>query len=444
MRALSLHRVGNLPLAGLVIALSVMAGIAAGMGWSGLLAMAALLVLFLVLVRDIRLVGPLLIVVLPFGPRFAMSFGNLYLTTVVLIVALAAWIWRNPLLSSPFSFPLNPVLVGLVFFASVLGVSALQAIPYFVGNTAMLLRLIQFFLYTALFAMILQMDFSRQEIRRLVILALVVGVSEGLVGVGQWLARPGFYLSGTFDDQHNFFGIFCVFVMLLLIGVILETKSAKVGAICLAGLSAMVFSVVFSFSRGGYSALAAGIPVFFFTPVRPRRKAVLAVGAVVLAALIYTVVPQYIRERAYSIFLNVTGNQVGISFSQRLVMWKQAIASFLENPILGRGTGSSSLMDNFYFKVLADAGILGFGAFVGLLYIILREEWRMIARGTDDDLIRGITIGIFPASVACLVIYNLTGDFFGVHRFMGLFWILLALLIRYSSVTRQTGRTDGT
>jgi O-antigen ligase len=212
----------------------------------------------------------------------------------------------------------------------------------------------------------------------------------------------------------------------------------------LVGLAVLLFGIVFSFSRGGYAAYASGILVFLFLPIRPRKRIALAVGALAAASLVFFAVPEYVRERAQSILTNVTGEQRGISLNLRLVMWRRAIADFVENPILGKGTWTSGLKDNFYFKILAEAGLLGLASFLGLLYVVLREEWRIIRQGIDDDLMRGLIMGLLPATVACLVVYNISGDFFGVHRFMGVVWIVLALALRYGSALERSGTRYGT
>jgi O-antigen ligase len=431
MRVLTLHHGWNLPLVGAVVALSVLVGVAAGTGWTLPFVIAAGLGLFLVLVRDIRLIAPLLILLIPLGPKFEMGFGNLHLATALLIVGVVAWLWRNPLAPRPLSLPLNHVLVALVVLSAVLGLSALQVVPLLLGDPALFLRLIQFFLYTALFAMVLQIGFSPADVKKLLIFALLVGVVEAMAGLRQWLIQPGFYVSGTFDGQHNHFAIFIVFIALLLLGAVLETKSLLLRLAGLAGLALMVFGIVFSFSRGGYVAFAAGTLTFFLMPVRRKMKVVLALAAAASAVAVLVSVPAVIRERAYSIFLNVSGQQEGISFAMRLKMWRSGLADFAAHPVLGRGTWTSGLKDNFYLKVLAEAGILGFAAFLGLVYVVLREEWKLVRLGIEDDFMRGIAHGLFAATIACLVVYNLSGDFFGVHRFMGVFWIVVALLLVY-------------
>jgi O-antigen ligase len=82
-------------------------------------------------------------------------------------------------------------------------------------------------------------------------------------------------------------------------------------------------------------------------------------------------------------------------------------------------------------KIIAEAGILGFVAFMATLYVILRQEWRITKTSISNDLMRGVVYGLVPATFACLVLFNLSSDHFILHRFMGNFWMILALVHNY-------------
>ena len=330
-------------------------------------------------------------------------------------------------------------MISLAALFAVLGLSALRGIHHLLTNPSELMRFIQLILYAWIFIIVIQMELSRETIKAFLLLAVCVGVGEGLVGIMQWMSAPGFYLYGTFDGMHNHLAIYMVFMGLLLLGVALESRRPWVLAVSIAGLFPLAFSAVFSFSRGGYIATAAALPVFFLLPVRKSRKLLLLGTSLAGLALAYFAVPVDVRMRAASIIGNVTGADVGISAAGRFGMWKAGFRDFLENPILGKGTWSYGLRDNFYVKVLGESGLLGITAFLALIYIILREQARALRTAVEDNFVRGVRIGLLPATVACLVVYNLTGDYFVVHRFMGVFWIVLALVLKYSWRTGDHG-----
>ena len=396
---------------------------------------------FIVLVWDLRLVLPLLVVLLPFGPKFAMSFGNLYLATGVLMAVYAAYIVRMPVVRPRLSFRYSSISIGLIAFMLVLLLSGLQHVNYLLANRTNLLRLIQFFLYAGLFPIVYDMDLSKAEIRGLLVLTLLAAVAQGGYGALQWLRHPGFYVAGTFDGIHNHFGAYVAFMTVLFLGVLMRTRRKVWAAACILSIGFLVYALIFSFSRTAYVSLAVSVLVMFFMPVEKGKKVALgAVSAAGIAAGL-AFIPMAVGQRMMDIYLTLTGRQMALSFFYRTRMWREAVDDFLRYPLLGRGTYYYDLKDNFYMKVIGETGLLGLISFVVLLYLVLREEHRLLERRTGDGLIDGLTLGLFPATVGFLVVFNLAGDFFLIHKLMGAFWIILALILRYHFIDR--GCRDG-
>lgn len=419
-------------LVAIVVCVSVLVGYLYAVEETGILVALAGLAFFLLLVADLRLVVPLLIPLLPFGPKFPMSFGNLYLATIVVMITLAAWVWRAPLLGRPLSLPRNRITDGLVFFLAALLVSSMQNITFLLGNTLYLLRFVQLFLYVGLFFVFLQMSFSQRQTRMLLAFILAAGIAQGALGAWQWFSGPGFYVYGTFDYAHSSYAVYLVFIILLVLGVGIESRSRPVIAGSILATAVMVYPLAFSFSRGGYVAFVGSIVALFLMPFDKKRKAILVSSIAGLVLVVITVMPPDVVGRAQTIISNLTGRDVGISFSGRLGMWGIALADFARSPLVGAGTWRYGLRDNFFMKVIGEAGLIGLTTFVWLLYVILRCELRMFRAGIKDDFIRGITLGLFPATIGCLVIADFSIDLFLTHRFMGTFWLVLALMINYA------------
>lgn len=414
-----------------VVGVSVLVGYAYGIGNSDVIVGLLGLSLFGLLVWDPRIVVPIVVVAGPFGPKFPMSFGNLYLTTAIVLIALAAWIWRNPLQVRPFMIQRNRLTDSIVLFLAIMFISSLQNLAFLLSNTLHLLRFVQFFFYTGFFIVVLSMSFTREQIKAILILVLLTGVTQGLVGVWQWLSSPGVYISGTFDYRHSNYAVYIVFITLLLLGVLLESRSRTKSVVSMIGIGALLYAVIFSFSRGAYVSLAAAIAVVFVMPHGRRRKLLLLAAVAVGIALLLAALPTGVLQRTQTITGSLTGREIALSFGARLQMWGKTLADFKHHPILGRGTWSYGLRDNFYMKALGETGIIGLGAFLWLLLTMLRAEWRAARARIDDDLVRGVAFGLLPATVACVAVFNLSGDLFTLHRFMGTFWIVLALVLRY-------------
>lgn len=430
----------------MTVAACVLASLAAGLllgtvSGQRLLAPIGAAVLLLLLVWDIRLAIPVLIVVVPYSPKYAMSFGNLYLSTATLIIVYFAYFIRIPVARNGLTFKYNSVVLVVLALLAVYGISTFQSYGLLLSDRTQMLRYIQFVLFVGIFVLVWQMEFSLRAVRSLMILAVVCGIVQGLVGVLQWVRNPGFFALGTFA-QHNFFGAYMTFMAFLMLGVVLETRRRIVALCGIVALGVMLYSILLSFSRTAYVFVFVSCLAFGLLPIS-RWKRILVPSlslATVAGALI--IAPLSIAERVRDIYLTATGEYIALSFKYRLGMWRAAYAEFVQSPILGKGSGVGGLQDNFFVKATVEVGMLGLGVFVVLIYVVLRASYRAIGSRPADDFMRGIAVGFFPAAVGSLIIFNLSMDFLAAHRFMGTFWIVLALLLKYCFEAGQPGHQD--
>jgi putative inorganic carbon (HCO3(-)) transporter len=412
------------------VALGLMLTTTAGHGLIGPVGSA---VLFVLLLWDIRLVVPLLIVMLPFGPKYQMSFGNLYVSTVILVIAYAAWAVRMPVARRGFSLRVNGVLLWALALIVTFALSSLQSYAHLIQDRSAFLKFIQFLLYTGIVVMVYQMDFSRSQIKYLLVAVLLTGVAEGIIGSVQWITRPGFYVHGTIDYGHNLFAAYVTFTLLLMLGVVIETRRWAVRLAGIGALAVMMYSLVFAFSRTAYVSLAVSFATFAVVPMSRVKRIVVPAVALATAAIIVTAVPLSVLQRMEDVVNTATGESVALSYKYRTMLWRDALGHFLESPLIGQGAWAYGLQDNFFVKAGAEAGLLGLGSFLILIWVILRASRKVAAARPRDDVVRGVTVGLLPAAVGTLIVFNLAGDFMTTTRSIGVFWIALALLLRYDS-----------
>jgi len=363
-----------------------------------------------------------------------MSFGNLYLATVVLIIAFVAWVARMPARRDAFCLRYNGVVLALATMTVLFILYYVRNYEALLGSSPDLMRSAQYIMYTVLFVLVYQMDLSRRAIRNLFILILVSGAVQGLIGDMQWMTNPGFFVIGMMG-QHNIFAAYMILVTLLAVGVAVETRSRAVRLACLVGAGITVCGLAFSFSRTGYIALAVSVLTFACLPIARLKRAAVPLAAIVAMALTAALVPDAVRDRLRDILETATGERVTLSFKFRLEIWRTAWTEFASNPIFGNAT-AGGLKDNFFVKAAVETGLLGLGAFVALIYLALRASWRNIKHPPEDAFMRGIMIGFLPAAVSSLVVFNLAGDFIAMHGYIGVFWIALALVLRYPAASR--------
>lgn len=199
-----------------------------------------------------------------------------------------------------------------------------------------------------------------------------------------------------------------------------------------AGLwSLAVFSIVcllYSLSRGGYLACAAGLA--YLGIVRYRKLLlVIAVFAVTWTGL----VPLAVVDR-----VQMTYDQNGgldRSSELRVALWEDALDLLAVNPLLGTGYDTYRYMKriqdyedthNIYLKVLVETGAIGLALF---LAILSKAFWRglQFSRHTAEPFASALGLGlsswVVSAAVACLF-----GDRWTYFQIQGWLWVLAGLV----------------
>jgi O-antigen ligase len=92
-------------------------------------------------------------------------------------------------------------------------------------------------------------------------------------------------------------------------------------------------------------------------------------------------------------------------------------------------------MDAQYPRILVETGIIGMLAFVWLIYALFHmgfSTWR----DTQDDLMRGLTVGLIAGLVGLLV-HAIGANTFIIVRIMEPFWFLTGIVIALSQMNDE-------
>lgn len=395
-------------------------------------ALTAVLLFFLLFLKDIRLIVPIAIFLCPLGPKFEMTFGNLYAMTTLLGLGYLAWIYQMIIGKQELHFHLERSVVALLIFMGSLLLAFLWAPEVLIHSRTELLRFVQLLMYLFLFFMVMQMQFSLKQIRRLLILALCAGIIEIFIGLYQWVTRPGLYIVGTFDGEHTLYAVYVMFISTMLLALILEEKSLKRLTLWCILLGLAIFTIIFSFCRTAYVAFPVGILVLLVTPFNRKRRIVLFFLLLALPAIVWGAVGPEVRVRAMTIVNNLTGQAIDISFGSRLRHWTRVTSNLLKQIVFGKGIATSLTTDNAYVKIVTETGLLGLGAFLWLLFELLRIQWKIAVKSGGGTFMSAVAKSLPAATVACIVVPNLAIDTIWTHRFMGVYWIVTALLKKWS------------
>ena len=217
--------------------------------------------------------------------------------------------------------------------------------------------------------------------------------------------------------------------MLLGILVFTRQKLAKVGILLI--IATCTYCLLFSFSRGGYVGLLVGlVTVGLF-----KSRWLLAVAAVLVIGW-QTLLPVAVQERiAMTTEEAGDGKMLDSSAQSRIDLWEDAMVLFKQNPVTGTGFQTYHSMwrlgyadtHNYYVKVLAETGIVGFALFLLLLWKLFRSGLQLFLT-TDDPFWRGLSLG-FIALMTSTVVLNLFGDRWSYQQVDGYLWVLLGCVL---------------
>lgn len=226
-------------------------------------------------------------------------------------------------------------------------------------------------------------------------LATLSGLSGTFFGYIPWVdktvpvgGRYGGFFGMVMNYAHNM-----SYFLIILIGLLLNHKIIKKWINIKFLIVIFIINVIgfyFSYTRGAWLALLAGVPFFFFKNHKAQFFSIIA-GLGILGTCAYFLAGE-----------NVIRPQ---SEKERISQWKSAIKAFEERPVFGYGylnfEEHSSIIKkrygleapkfrshahNNFLEMLAGTGFIGFCAFIAWLFLWFKEMYKA------DDLISKIGV----------------------------------------------------
>lgn len=213
----------------------------------------------------------------------------------------------------------------------------------------------------------------------------------------------------------------------------------------------MCFSCLFTMSRAGWVAMAIAVVIFCLI-VDKRLFGLLAVGAV------------------GACFLPFVASRIGYLFTEQFAestarggrggRWHYGLNYLKESghPWLGLGLGMFGgaiavqnkiidqwdyfYMDNYYLKIMAEMGYLGFAAFIILLVFLVVVACRCIfrAKKTENNAsqnMQPLAAGMF-AGICGVLMHCYFENIFEEPYMMAYFWIMAAMLVYIGFFRKKT------
>lgn len=128
-------------------------------------------------------------------------------------------------------------------------------------------------------------------------------------------------------------------------------------------------------------------------------------------------------------FLVKRASAYDLSFTTRFQgEWPHAIEAFMRNVFFGSGYGSVSLaVDNNYFRMLGETGLLGIIAFF-TIFLVFGIYVRKILPGVDSRATKGLVLG-FAAGIIGLTLNATLIDVFEASKIAYTLWILMGIVV---------------
>ncbi|MBI2032509.1 MAG: O-antigen ligase family protein [Candidatus Levybacteria bacterium] len=343
-----------------------------------------------------------LIFSIPLGQIFRIDYQDVGILISDVIAVLIAFVYLVKVFRRRIKHGVT--FVPMIIFSSALSLSL--AINLFNLKTDQLLvsfsYLVRFMSYISILFVFSYLSKEFRE-KKLQTILLFSGFLFILLGFFQTFLYPNLrnlYYAGW--DEHlyrffssfldpNFAGAFLVLYFIFVLGLFLNQTEGKKKNL-LSGLLLLTFISIFTtFSRSAYIMLLISFFIFLFTKKRRKELIIAIVGFLILFLIFFS----------NSLFGEGTKLLRTASISARFESAEKAIQIFKENPIFGIGFNSykyaqekhnflvnkglkirsAAGTDNSFLFILATSGVVGFFAFVYLIFSLLRFSLKKGDRG---------------------------------------------------------------
>lgn len=466
--------------------------------WLPLLQAAAILALFVLLLFFVEPLAAVAIMLLvaPWGALENVALGSRLLDSgqLLFLLTVAFWLARSALdgriVLSKLTF-----LVPLLTFTGVGALTLLDAPSLKAGVT----EVVKWLEVTAVAIIVVDRvrAIEQQGSRRLpqllsgvnawrllLLIILIAGVSQALIGIWQFGLRGSgpehfeilggrfFRAYGTFE-QPNPFGGFMVWITALGFGLLsgelmwlYRTKGAFRGkGVWLTFLSfvslAALMALIFSWSRGAWLGFVAGAGGFLLLWPRKRVLGVVLVGVVFLGVLVAwqaDVLPPALVQRVTGFtedlrigdVRGVDINDANYAVVERLAHWQAALDMAQYDLWSGVGFGNYAAAypdyalinwpdalghaHNYYLNLLAETGVPGLVTYLVFWLFVIWRTLQVISRSNWPE--RGVALGLFFVWVA-MSVHHLLDKLYVNNLYLFLGAMLGVLQVIYERACRK-------
>jgi putative inorganic carbon (hco3(-)) transporter len=228
---------------------------------------------------------------------------------------------------------------------------------------------------------------------------------------------------------------------LLFLTAILGMKLKRIYKLAILGLMVTgVYSLLFTFSRGGYLAFVSGL---LFLGVVNQRKLLIVVAVLIVSW--QALLPVSVQQRITMTYdQSDSDGTLDASAQTRVDLWTDAKALIAASPVFGTGFQTYRYMGrmedlkdthNYYVKILVETGAIGLLMFLYLLWRMFALGYRLY-RQSEDPFLASVGLG-FSALMVGMLLANVFGDRWSYFQVDGWMWMLLGAVVRGLILTEE-------
>lgn len=380
-----------------------------------------------------------------FGGILGSIWDELFLILLVML-----WLFKWIANRKDEGFKTSPMDVPLFIFISAMLLCLILNSPDFSIALEGFRAIVQYMLWYFVVIQILRGEKNAKTVTTFFVIVVgllaIHGIYQYIIGVEMpagWVdqneagVRTRVYSIFT---SPNVFGSLLTLATPMAISLAIVNENKKGKAVFVFAALCMMASLVFTSSRGAWIGFALAIGIYVL--LKDKR---LIIPCIIGAILVIAAVPSVGNRISYMLSPEYIESSLR---GGRLVRWLTGFEIFANQPVLGVGLGhfggavainhelrilvnaeliDTYYMDNYMLKTAVESGIVGFGAFVVLLYSVVINCFRTM-KISKTKLSKELTTGIM-AGLCGVIAHNFVENVFEVPMMTSLFWVFVAVVM---------------
>jgi O-antigen ligase len=371
---------------------------------------------------------------------------------LLFMFALCLWLYKWVVYRKQDGYRATPLDIPIVFFVVITLCLLLVNAPIMAIGIAGFRQDVQQILW---YFVVAQLVTSSRNVRWFLYIMVFIGGLLGLHGIYQYVTHaemPAYWVdrleSGittrvfSIIGSPNILGSLMVLLIPVAISFVFSEKKIFKKIIFIGITLAMSATLVFTSSRSAWIGFVVAMGVYFWLK---DKRFILLLALLVIAA--YFAVPTIAHRVNY---LLSPEYMVSSASGGRLARWSIGLEALKQHPLFGLGLGqfggavaqnfkipNAFYVDSYFLKIAVEMGLVGFAAFLILIYNALAWGLRAVKRTADAQSL-SMAQGVFAGMVG-VVVPNFVENVFEVPMMLAYFWMFAAVLVFLGFTLPKTG-----